>query len=95
VTNLFAFCATDPAWLRRAADPIGPQNDAAIAASATSARRIVCAWGCHGTHRNRARAVRVLLGDLGVEPFCLGRTKNREPVHPLYLGYHRRPVPFR
>jgi hypothetical protein len=92
VTNLFAFCATEPAVLRAAVDPIGRTNDAVIAAVARRAALVVCAWGNHGGHLGRARAVRSLLSGLGVVPFCLGWTKRGEPAHPLYLGYDRLPV---
>jgi hypothetical protein len=92
VTNLFALCTSDPAALRRAADPVGPENDGAIAAAAREARLVICAWGNHGAYAGRARAVRALLGELGVLPYCLGETREREPAHPLYLGYDRVPV---
>jgi Protein of unknown function (DUF1643) len=39
VTNLFAPCATDPAGLRRVADPIGPENDAVILETAQGCNR--------------------------------------------------------
>ncbi|MBV8312930.1 MAG: DUF1643 domain-containing protein [Planctomycetaceae bacterium] len=39
VTNLFALCATDPAGLRRVADPIGPENDATILETAQGCNR--------------------------------------------------------
>jgi hypothetical protein len=92
VTNLFALCTYDPALLRRAADPVGPDNDAAIAAAARAARLVLCAWGNHGAYQGRSCTVRTLLAGLGVAPVCLGETQAREPAHPLYLGYDRAPV---
>jgi hypothetical protein len=92
VTNLFALCATDPALLRRASDPVGPGNNAAIAAAAQAAQLVICAWGNHGAYAGRAHAVRSLLSELDVLPCCLGQTQAREPLHPLYLGYDRAPV---
>jgi hypothetical protein len=92
VTNLFALCSSKPALLRRVADPVGPGNDAAIAAAARQARLVICAWGNHGAYLGRAGAVRGLLDELGVVLYCLGQTLAGEPVHPLYLGYDRQPV---
>jgi hypothetical protein len=92
VTNLFAFRTTDPAGLRSAPDPVGPENDAAIVAAALSAGLVVCAWGNHGAYRGRASAVRALLDGLGVTPYHLALTRRGEPAHPLYLGYRVAPV---
>ena len=92
VTNLFALCATDPAGLRRVADPIGPENDAAILEAARGARLVLCGWGNHGAYLDRASAVRALLAGLGVTPYGLTLTKLGEPAHPLYLGYDRHPL---
>src|SRR5512135_427795 len=93
VTNLFALCATDPAGLRRVADPIGPENDAAILEAARGAGLVLCGWGNHGAYLDRASAVRALLAGLGVTAYRLALTKRGEPAHPLYLGYGRPPVP--
>jgi hypothetical protein len=92
VTNLFALRTSDPAALRRATDPVGPENDAAIVAAARGAAMVLCAWGNHGAYLGRAAAVRTLLAGLGATPFCLAVTKRREPAHPLYLGYDRMPA---
>ena len=89
VTNLFALCATDPAGLRRVADPIGPENDAAILEAARGAGLVLCGWGNHGAYLDRASAVRALLAGLGVAPYGLALTRLGEPAHPLYLGYDR------
>jgi hypothetical protein len=81
--NLFALRATDPRELRRANDPVGPENDAWIADAARSASGILVAWGSNGSYRGRA--AEVLAGPLrGYRLQCLGRTASGEPRHPLY-----------
>lgn len=92
VTNLFAFRATDPSDMKAAADPVGPDNDAAIIDSAKAAGMVVAAWGNHGQHRGRAASVRKMLEQAGVELHCLRVTKIGEPEHPLYLSYDLQPV---
>ena len=62
VTNIFAYRATDPRVMRAQADPVGPENDAAILQSvdwAGGARaRIVCPRGAHGALlRGRGRSL--------------------------------------
>jgi hypothetical protein len=95
VTNLFALRSTDPAGLRGVRDPVGPGNDAFIAAAARRARLVVCAWGNRGTYLGRSRDVLALLADLGATPFCLAVTRHGEPAHPLYLGGSLAPRPLR
>ena len=92
VTNIFAFRATDPRVMRAMADPIGPDNDAAIVDSARDwADSILCAWGTHGAHLGRGAAVAGLLRATGRELLTLGLSKDGHPKHPLYIGYDRQP----
>jgi hypothetical protein len=92
VTNIFAFRATDPRVMRAAADPIGPDNDAAILGSVPWADTVVCAWGNHGLHLNRGEVVHVMLRKAGASLTHLGLTGQGQPRHPLYVGYDQAPV---
>jgi hypothetical protein len=94
VTNIFAFRATDPKVMRATADPVGPGNDDAIRHSVDWADTVVCAWGNHGLHRDRGVAVEALLRETGVRLFHLGLTGQRQPRHPLYIGYDRQLAPW-
>lgn len=85
VTNLFAWRATDPERLKRARDPVGKQNDAAIVRAAREAEIVVCAWGNHGAHRGRAAHVLDLLSAARVRLHVLRMNGGGEPAHPLYL----------
>ena len=91
VVNLFAFRATDPRDLLRAAAPVGAANDRAIVDAVSAADRVVVAWGARGSHRDRAAEVAVLLEAAMVRPMALGTTRHGQPRHPLYLRADRRP----
>ena len=91
VANIFAFRATDPKVMRAAADPVGPGNDAAIAEAAAWADTVLCAWGSHGAHLDRGRAVERLLRATGRPLAHLGLTQGGHPKHPLYIGYAVQP----
>lgn len=90
LVNLFALRSTDPARLRRARDPIGPENDDWISRLVQAATMIVAAWGAHGDLRGRDRRVLELLPTV----FCLGRTRDGHPRHPLYLARETELEPF-
>ena len=79
--NLFAFRATDPKVMKAATDPVGPDNDATIAAVCVNHRPVVACWGVHGEHLGRADAVLAMVDGLK----CFGLTKDGYPKHPLYL----------
>lgn len=89
VVNLFAFRAREPKAMKRARDPVGPDNDDAIIRRAMAAPVVMCAWGPHGHFGNRDRDVLKLLRDHGVKPKCLIVTASGAPGHPLMLGYDR------
>lgn len=94
VVNLFAFRATDPADLRAAEHPIGPDNDAVLTSTCSSADLVLAAWGVHGRHRNRDEHVLTLLNNLGTSMHVLGLTRHGLPRHPLYVSYAQRPLPW-
>ena len=89
--NLFAFRATDPKVMLAAADPVGPENDAYLKRLVVQEGPTVAAWGVHGSHRGRSLAV---LDLLEYPLFCLGRTKDGKPKHPLYLPASAPLLPF-
>jgi len=85
VVNLYAFLATDPAELRRAGYPIGPDNDQRITEAVHESSRVVAAWGVHAARLGRPKGILGLLKRLGATPYCLRVTSSGHPEHPLRL----------
>ena len=92
VVNLFALRATQPAVLARARSPVGKENDRAIIVAAGAADLMVCAWGVHGSLRERDQEVHALLNNAGTELRHVGVTRSGHPRHPLYLRASVRPM---
>ncbi|MEM6277122.1 MAG: DUF1643 domain-containing protein [Pseudomonadota bacterium] len=91
VLNIFAWRDTDPKKMRAAADPIGPENDAAIRDSLDWAHRVIAAWGTHGAHLDRGPQVAAMLRASGHPIYHLGLSKAGHPKHPLYIAYDQQP----
>lgn len=90
VVNLYAFRATKPADLWRADDPVGPENFEWVDRAAQAASRVILAWGAHGARDGRGAAMEQRLCERFQDSastlvMVMGRTKGKEPVHPLYL----------
>ena len=96
--NLFAFRATDPDDMKAHPSPIGPDNDTSILSSARAAREsrgiILCAWGTHGDHMDRAAYVTRLLTNRRHRLHCLGTNADHSPKHPLYIPANTQPEPY-
>ena len=91
IANLFGYRATLPADLRRATEPVGPENDALLQDWSRSSDMTLAAWGVHGALLGRAIAVAGLLeGDVR----HLGLTRDGHPRHPLYVSYRTHPTPW-
>lgn len=86
VVNLYAYRATDPREMKRAIDPVGPENDTMLSLAFDTARvhhaPVIAAWGTHGDPY-RVRQVRRLMD--GADVYALGVTKDGAPKHPLYI----------
>lgn len=91
-TNLFALVSTDPAGLKTAVDPIGPENDMHLERLTEIASMIVCAWGPPGAQMGRNENVLSLFRKRNVTPMALKITKDGHPGHPLYLRNDAQPV---
>ncbi|MCF2871288.1 DUF1643 domain-containing protein [Octadecabacter sp. G9-8] len=91
VTNIFAWRDTDPRQMRKADDPVGPENDATILDGLSWADQTICAWGTHGEHRARGPEIETLLRATRAPLFHLGLSKAGHPKHPLYIAYTQQP----
>jgi hypothetical protein len=95
VVNLFAYRATRPADLARCPYPVGEFNDEFIRLATTEpGLMVIAAWGKHGTLRGRSAQVTRTLTAAGIPTWCLGTTKNGQPVHPLYQPRDADLVPY-
>ena len=90
LTNLFALRATQPAAIKAAADPVGPDNDRHLQEVAQGADLKLAAWGVRGQQRGRAAAVTAMLPGL----HCLRLSRDGHPMHPLYLPRGLEPQPW-
>ena len=94
IANLFAFRATSPADLKRATDPFGPGNPAALETALNWTTDILLAWGVHGAHLDAGPAFLTSLSQRRKPRLHLGLTKDGHPRHPLYISYSVLPQPF-
>jgi hypothetical protein len=90
VGNLFAFRVPEPAAMKKAADPVGPENDLWLRAMARRAALIVACWGNDGRFLSRAATVRAWLPPL----HGLDNNESGEPSHVLYLPAKLVPCPL-
>jgi len=92
VTNTFAYRATDQRDLLSIADPVGPDNDRHILATARRVTRIIVAYGQpHRALRQRGMEVCALLRSNGYELHALKLNADGSPRHPLYVSGEAEP----
>lgn len=89
--NLFAYVSTDIKGLPKAADPIGPENDAHIRAMMRQADIHIVGWGALGklpwALRKRWYSIVRIADEEGVTLHCIGTNADKHPKHPLMTGY--------
>lgn len=94
MTNLFAFRATDPKVMKSVENPVGEDNQHHLLDISSKAGVVIAAWGNHGTYRCMDLTVKQWLGSIGVQLMCLRKSKDGNPVHPLYLPKDLKPIPL-
>lgn len=92
ITNIFAWRATMPEELKLVKNPVGRGNDRAILRAALEASIVVCAWGNHGAHLDRAARVRRMLEQDRLKLHALRLNDSGHPAHPLYLPGTLEPI---
>lgn len=84
--NLFAYRATEPKEMKKqlypTSEPAFPElNDFYLKKIGETSAKVVFCWGAGGNHLNRDKSVIKMFP----EAFCLSKTKQNHPGHPLYL----------
>lgn len=97
--NLKALVETDARKVEKAAaagvDIVGPANRDCIEwALLQTTGQVVVAWGANGSALGLDVALLKRLRVAGLEPLCLGITKDGFPRHPLRLAYSTPLVPY-
>lgn len=82
MVNLFGFRAREPNDMKKAVDPVGPDNDEILLKHSQSASLVVAAWSNDGIYNGRNIEVIELLKDIPLK--CFKITEKNQPIHPLY-----------
>lgn len=94
VVNLFALRATDPKALKGHRDPGGPKNVEHIDYWVRWADFGVAAWGAFDVGWKKRSGIEATFRLAEKPLYCLGKTKNGSPRHPLYVKGDQPRVPF-
>lgn len=90
VVNLYGWRATEPRDLRNeydaGSDVVGPDNDDHLLSSVNAASLVIAAWGAPAWIQARADHVLGVIEANGNTVFCLGKTHEGRPKHPLARG---------
>ena len=81
--NVFSWIDSDPAAMKRAIEPIGPDTSRIIKEFCRNARTIVACWGTHATYLQREKAVLEMLRPYDL--YCLKLTAGGHPHHPTRM----------
>ncbi len=100
VGNLFAYRATRPTEMKKASDPIGPDNFDHLQwmceRAKTKGGLVLCAWGRHGRFRNQDRALlHSCFANWQIQAKALLINRDGTTRHPLYVPAEVTPVDFR
>ena len=90
IVNLFAYRTTWPTELKRAQNPIGPNNNRWLSREIKGAPLVIVAWGNDGNYMLRAEKV---LSSIPA-PQCLAVNQSGQPAHPLYQPAAAMPAPY-
>lgn len=94
VVNAAAIRETDSERACRAADPIGPDNEAWVRALIPTCSLHIAGWGPNAAKFGGDRLLRRLFSEAGVTLYALQLNRDGSPRHPLYLSYEAQPFPF-
>lgn len=95
VRNLFPWRATDPKELLKAEDAAGGDRGDTELTSALTADMVVVAWGANVPFKRDVEIMDIFSTVAPMVPiYCLGKTKNGSPRHPLYVKADQQPIPF-
>lgn len=87
--NLFGIVSSKPEVLLTDSNPLG-DNDKWLEAVAAKCDRIIFAWGVFKQARLRAEDIKNRFPG----SYCLKKTKEGHPWHPLYVAAKTIPIPF-
>lgn len=94
MTNIFAWRDTQPAKMKQQEFPVGVDNLDHVSTCAKDADLIIAAWGKHGAHLQQDKNVESWIRAAGGKLFCLRKNQDGSPMHPLYVPYETKPIPY-
>ena len=91
--NIFPYVATDPADLKKTANPFGDRaraDDTIL--NFARGNFVICGWGVNGSHLGRGAEVDSMLRRNKIRLYVLGFNADGSPKHPLFTSYAAEPI---